>query len=163
MFNNNIGISTGLNYALKGFNLSGYDNSAPEYSIVSTAKVSVNYIDLPVLFKTRFEAGSGNIFVDLGVNFGIALNGTVTINNIETYMGTTQSTTETKDAVIGYDGNQVFKTVDLGLVAQVGYEIEKFVFTAGYNYGMTNHSSAPESVLQRQFRVGAAYKIFSEE
>jgi hypothetical protein len=90
------------------------------------ASMNISYLELPINFLAKFEAGNGKVFVGAGPYAGYALSG----NN--------KSGDFKQDITFG-SGDDDFKRFDYGVNFLAGYQLESGLnFHAGYGLGLAN-------------------------
>lgn len=122
-------------------------------------KLNLYCLDIPLMFKTRFDAGSIKIYGALGPYVGMGLTGKTKYEI--SYGGETESNSES--IKWGSDSeNDDFKRLDFGAVAEAGVEISSIRLGVSYGYGLANISSYTEGgtrVSNRVLSVSAGYRF----
>ncbi len=107
-----------------------------------STKYRVNYLNLPVIAKLYVLE---NLSVDLGPQFGIALNG-----NVKAKSGNTK----TKTKILNLN------TIDVSWAMGVSYELDMgLIFSARYNLGLTNVVSGGDNNKNHVFQLSAAWRF----
>jgi len=142
--NDNMGIELSVLYAQRGSN---YNRSEISQGVEMsyTAKLTMNYIDIPLNFRFSPEVGAGKLNILVGPKFGIGLSGNINSVMKYSFMGQTDSKSFDEKLTFGSHDTCDFKTLDMGVGFGLGYEIEKFHFQATYTYGLTNHINNPKN------------------
>lgn len=105
----------------------------------STAKLTLNYIELPLNFVYNTTAGSGTVFFGAGPSFGFGISG----KEKSVQAGSPDVSVDVKfdgkkDAT---DDNDHLKAFDYGANILAGYKMSNGLFLkAGYTFGLANIS-----------------------
>lgn len=146
ILNDHFSVEGRLGYTKKGYRYSYSDSyqDAGNNLVQSNLKgrVSVNYVDLPVLFKTAINTDKGRLFIGAGPYVGYATGGRYKEDSEVIFFNNT-ITTETNER-IDWD-NSNYNRLDYGLKGTIGYEQMGFSIEAGYDHGLQNLNSDPNS------------------
>ncbi|NBC24506.1 MAG: outer membrane beta-barrel protein [Bacteroidetes bacterium] len=134
---NKFGLETGLLLQNKGYKTQFEadflaENGIDTISIAGDRTIRLLYLDVPILFKSRFEIGKMNVFASAGPYFGFGLNGT------DFYEYVFEDEPVEQEAVIDWGNNGDFKSVDYGVMASVGVEFSGLIVSASYMQGLAN-------------------------
>ena len=143
-----------LNYIQKGGKLTGSG---------SEATFQLNYVELPLNFTYKIDAGPGKVYFGAGPSVGFGLSGKAKAK----VDGFDESSTTVK-----FDGKENatddkahFKAIDFGASILAGYEFD-FGVTAniGYNLGFSNYSTEKDnSFKNRGFQLKVGYLFMKSE
>ncbi len=96
------------------------------------ASINLNYLELPLDFVYKLEAGSGKLFLGVGPSFALGLSGKA------------KSGGDSEDIEFGSGEGEV-KPLDLGGNILAGYELSNGLFlSVNYNLGFSNISNESE-------------------
>ncbi len=146
-----------INFSQKGFKL---NFSEGEDKV--TGEETYNYLELPLIFTYKLNAGSGQVLLGAGPYFGFGISGktksTITVGGqTETMNASVKFDGKTEDEVT--DNNTHLKALDAGLSFLGGYQLKNgLVFTAGYGLGLSDLS--PDNYLElknRNFTIKVGY------
>jgi hypothetical protein len=144
-FGSNFGFQTGLNYTQKGFKVEMDDYYYYE-SIKSTW--SLNYIQIPLLFKYNYEIENGAIFGQLGPYVAVAVHATEEF--------TIDGFTEKTDLELGDD----IQFIDAGFTVGGGVRLQKVILTLSYDIGASNILvDTDEEMKNRVLNVSLGYVL----
>jgi hypothetical protein len=124
-----LSFETGLLYAQKGFRYIEKD----DYGSFDE-KLNIAYLDIPLAFKMRFEAGRGYLYFLAGPYASIALKAKAKLEIKSEYFNEKSE----EDIAIGYKANDEIRTFDFGLMAGTGYEWNRYQIGLTYQRGMAN-------------------------
>lgn len=122
------------------------------YSV--TEKISVLYLDIPVLVKVGPSFGPAKVFGAVGPYVGVALAGK--------YKGEGGGDSESEDLNIGSGDDDDIKRLDFGAKFGIGAEISKFCFGAYYSLGLANISPYTDygtTVKNRAISISVGFKF----
>ena len=141
-------LQPGILYSTKG----GTYGSAADGG---TAKLTLNYIEVPVNILYNIPVGVGKIFVGGGPYFGYGISGTGTTTGAFTSTG---SGTESQNLTFGSGPNDT-KNPDYGVNFLGGIRFEKgFAVSVGYGLGLGNLSNdSSGSIKNNVISVSAGY------
>jgi len=144
-------VQPGLTLIGKGTKASDTDEGG-----VSTEKIGIMYLEIPVNFVASFQAGSGKVFVGAGPYYAFALGGKSKYEDSE---GTYK-----EDIQFGSSDDDMLKGGDLGLNFLAGYQLSNgFNVHAGYGLGLTNLNPSSESdnykIKNKVFSVGVGFSF----
>jgi hypothetical protein len=126
--NKSIFFQPGLSLSGKGFKI---EESQNEGGDIISKKESLNlmYLEVPLNFLAKFDAGKGKFFVGAGPYFGYAISGKVKTEYKFDFSGTVNdgSESESEDVEFG-DKEDEWKPLDLGLNFSTGYELANGLF-----------------------------------
>jgi hypothetical protein len=132
----NMGLVAGWNYETRGMKIT-------ERDINLTAKVTANYLQVPILFSYKFMP---ELAVNIGPEVGIFICGKETI---------TMDSKSTETAMTHVS------TLDLGASVQVTYTVANMIVVgAGYYYGFLNTDSANHDPAMSGAATNNTIKIF---
>lgn len=115
-----------LNFVQKGGDLEG-------------ASMNMNYLELPLDFVYKLEAGPGKLFVGVGPSFALGLSGKA------------KSGGDSEDIEFG-SGVDELKPLDLGGNFLAGYELSNGLFLSlNYNLGLSNISNSEEGKIHNNY------------
>ncbi len=130
---------------------------------ISKATYSIYYIELPIYFKTMFEAGkSGDFTIGIGPYVSYGIRGR---NKGDAIVDTSHPTEINwdRDLFVGGDFYNAFlKHFDVGLSGFVGYELDMGIFTTiSYDMGLYNIKKNNDNIKlnNRTFSVSIGYKF----
>ena len=96
------------------------------------ASLNLNYLELPLDFVYKLEAGSGKLFLGVGPSFALGLSGKA------------KSGGDSEDINFG-SGEDEIKPLDIGGNILAGYELSNGLFLSlNYNLGLSNISNESE-------------------
>jgi len=150
-----VSIDGALLYTTKGTKMKEsetYQNTTYEYKSTTT----LNYLELPVNLKVKFDIGSIIGFGAIGPYFGYALSGKSKYE--ESING--NSSSETEDIDFDEDGD--LKRFDFGMGFTGGIEVGKMQFGINYGLGLSNisqYSDDDETVKNRNLSFFGAYRF----
>ena len=122
-------------------------------NVSSKIKTTLNYIELPLNFIYRMDAGDGNIFIGAGPYAGIGLSGKSVANS--TFNGTPSTTSQ--DLKFGNDAGDI-KNPDFGINGLIGYQLNfGLSISAGYGLGLISSSSPNGTSKNQGFSFSLAY------
>ncbi|NBB89006.1 MAG: outer membrane beta-barrel protein [Bacteroidetes bacterium] len=161
-FSTKFGLETGLLLQNKGYKTPFEadflaENQIDTISVAGDRTIRLLYLDVPILFKGRFEIGKMNFIASAGPYFGFGLNGT------DFYEYLFEGEPDEQESVIDWGNNGDFKSVDYGVMATVGVEFSGAIISASYMQGLANiEAGNPEEyTIQHQvislslgFRLG---------
>jgi hypothetical protein len=128
-----INFETGLLVSSKGYK---YEESEADYEYKE--KLKLLYVDIPLTAKVYFESNDLRIFGFAGPQLGLALDGTVCLE--ETNGG--DSYEEEFDIDFGNDENtDHLKKIEISAIIGVGVEINALQISVHYNPGLLNISA----------------------
>lgn len=151
-----LSFETGMLYSVKGFRIK--DTIA---GLDFTAKLKLNYLDIPILFKATHDFGDGlKIFGAFGSYIGIGVTG------IRRVTGESQATFRVNDKEIkwGNDDRDDLKRFDMGFTFGAGLEVNSYVIGFLYDLGLANIAANQEngySISNSVIRLSFGYKIGS--
>jgi hypothetical protein len=121
------------------------DYSAKEngYSASIDATLALLYLELPLNFVAKFDAGKGKFLLGAGPYAGYAIDGKATGRAELDGPGTADdmSTPLNEDIKFGHNPGEE-KPFDLGINLLTGYELKNgLLFNAGYGFGLINLSN----------------------
>lgn len=135
-FSSKFSLETGLLLQSKGyqgpFSADVLDEDMDTISISGDQKTSLLYLDIPILFKGRFDLGGINLIASAGPYFGFGLSGTTFFE----YPYEGQDFEE--EVVVNFGDRDDFKSVDYGLMASAGVEFSNVILSATYAFGLAN-------------------------
>jgi hypothetical protein len=115
-----------LNFVQKGGELEG-------------ASINLNYLELPLDFVYKLEAGPGKLFLGAGPSFAFGLS------------GKSKSGGDSEDIEFG-SGEEEIKPLDLGGNFLAGYELSNGLFLSfNYNLGFSNISNSEEGKINNNY------------
>ncbi len=122
-------IEPGVMYSVKG-----YKQEASLLGITSTAKTSLNYLEVPINLGYQFDMGdAGGVFVSAGPYLGFGLSGKV--------KGSVAGISGDADIKFGSKADEL-KKLDVGLNFSAGYVSPIGIYVrAQYGLGLTNLSN----------------------
>ena len=134
-------IQPGVLFSTKGSN-SAFSFSQSFFGQTVTAsskiKTTLDYVELPLNFIYRLDAGDGNIFIGAGPYLGIGLSGKEVANSITN--GTPSTTTQ--NLTFGSGQNDI-KNPDFGINGLIGYQFNiGLSISAGYGLGLVSSSGS---------------------
>ncbi len=120
-------------------------------------KTTLDYIEAPLNFIYRLDAGDGNIFIGAGPYLGIGISGKSVANSITN--GTPSTTTQ--DLKFGSGPNDI-KNPDFGVNGLIGYQLNfGLSISAGYGLGLVSSSGTNRSGKNQGFSFSLAYFLNS--
>jgi hypothetical protein len=134
-----LSFNTGLLYSLKGYKMKvSYMSETMEGSS------KINYLEVPMNFAYKFEAGRASIFfIQAGPYIGYAIS------------GKDKTDGETTDVEFGDGGMRRF---DFGLGLGLGLQFGSLVPMVSYQFGLTNLSDMSDmTVKNKAFQISIAY------
>lgn len=137
-------------FSQKGF---AYANKSDMFgsTVDVTMNMYLNYIDIPLLAKVKFDVAKVKVFTSLGPYLGIGLNGTLKHKATFTYMGSTEVDEGSEKVKWGSDANNdMLKRIDFGLMAGAGVQIKSFQIGLNYGYGLANISSSSDMKIRNR-------------
>ncbi len=109
------------------------------------ASINLNYLEIPLDFTYKIEAGSGKLFLGAGPSFAFGLSGKVKSDGLS------------EDIEFGSNDGEI-KPLDLGANILAGYELSNgLFFSLNYNLGLSNISNDTEDKTRNNYfgiRVG---------
>lgn len=136
-FSEQFSIQPGLLFSTKG-GKSSYNIDVDGTNFSGSAKITLNYLEVPVNFIYKAPAGEGNVFIGAGpyVGYGLSASSSVTGD------GATQDGEGTKFG----SGDDDIKRVDFGVNFLVGYQLKQgLAISAGYGLGIANLSNSSDN------------------
>ena len=164
-FNNKFGLETGLLLQSKGFK-SEFTSSFfdPEemdsISYSGDQTTSLLYLDVPILFKSRFAMGGMNLIASAGPYFGFGLSGT------RFFEYTFEGQQYEEESVIDWGDNGDFKSVDYGVMVSIGVEFSELILSASYVQGLANIETInPEqnTTTHQNIMISIGFRLGNEE
>ena len=119
------GIQPELSYV---FNGASYEGSDILGKSVEKGHITMHQLQLPVNLKYWLGTENVKIFITAGPYIGFGL---LAESKIDGIICTTNL----------YGDNAILKRFDFGIVAGLGFEVNKFVINAGYQFGIANLSN----------------------
>jgi len=156
-FDDNFAFQTGLLLSNKGVKYSGDDN---DYEWKE--KLSLYYLEIPLMAKATFDMGGAKIYGVFGPYLGLGIAGKYKWE--ETYDGDTDEDDESVDWGSDEDKDD-FKRLDFGLNIGAGVEIDDFQIGIQYGLGLANVSPYSDDGYRENHRVLAitlGYKLFTK-
>ena len=152
---NQFAFQPALNFTMKG----GKQKLSFEGELFES-NTSLGYIELPLNFLFRTEAGTGKFFAGVGPTLGMGISGK--LKNKTTIGG--QTVTEERDVKWGSKENEDdLKPFEFSGNILAGYEFSNGVFiAANYNLGFSNIAvggNSDNSVKNRYFGVRLGFKF----
>ena len=134
-------IQPGVLFSTKGGNSSAsFSQSFAGQTFTASGKIktTLDYIETPLNFIYRLDAGDGNIFIGAGPYLGIGISGKEVTNSITN--GTPSTTTQ--DLKFGNGANDI-KNPDFGINGLIGYQLNLGLsISAGYGLGLASSSDS---------------------
>jgi Outer membrane protein beta-barrel domain len=129
-FSNRFALQTELNFSQKGYKAnSGFTNS--QIFSLSEKKLLVNWLDLPILFKVKFQrANLARFGLFLGPSISYAFNGKYVYSAVSNFGGTINSGSTTFP--LTFDNHARY---DVGINAGGEMHYQNFVFDLRYQLG----------------------------
>jgi len=144
-FNNNMGISLGIEYAQKGQNYKDYTwNSSDSISAIYFYNIKLNYLQMPILFHYNFNlknnlsftAGAG-IYIAYLLNYNISMG--YNFNNYINYENASGTTNTFGSTSNNYSKDYYFLNNEIPF-----YKLDYgFMFKAGIEYKINSKFSLP--------------------
>ena len=129
------------------------DLSGATLTATGNSTTTLNYIEVPVNFLYRMEAGDGNVFFGAGPYVGYGLSGKLVGD--ATAVGTTSHIDQS--IKFGNSDGDV-KNPDVGINGLVGYQLNNgLTVSAGYGYGLIDTSSAGANVKNQGFSFSVGF------
>jgi len=156
-FDENFAFQTGLLLSNKGYKYSDEDG---DYEWKS--KLSLYYLEIPLMAKATFDAGGAKIYGIFGPYVGLGLSGKYKWE--ETYDGDTEKDDDSVEWGSDEDKDD-FKRLDLGLNIGAGVEIDAFQIGIQYGLGLANVSPYSDDGYRENHRVlgiTLGYRLFSK-
>jgi len=149
-------IQPGVLFSTKGGNsFASFSESFAGQTFTASGKVktTLNYVEAPLNFIYRLDAGDGNIFIGAGPYLGIGISGkSVTNSNIN---GT--PSTASQDLKFG-SGPDDIKNPDFGINGLIGYQLNfGLTISAGYGLGLVTSSGTNGSGKNQGYSFSLAY------
>jgi len=153
-------IQPGVLFSTKGGNSSASFSESlfgQTFKASSKVKTTLDYVELPLNFIYRLDAGDGNIFIGAGPYLGIGISGKEVANSITN--GTPSTTTQ--DLKFGSGPNDI-KNPDFGVSGLIGYQLNLGLsISVGYGLGLVSSSGANGSGKNQGFSFSLAYFLNS--
>ncbi len=103
------------------------------------ASINLNYLELPLDFVYKLQAGPGKLFVGVGPSFAFGIS------------GKTKSGGDSEDIEFG-SGDDEIKPLDLGGNFLAGYELSNGLFLSlNYNLGLSNISNSEDGKINNNY------------
>lgn len=153
--NEHLSLEPRLQFNSKGvkMNFAGFvEDLDEEYEFVySTSKMRLNYIEVPILIKGKFDiGGEKNIFFNFGPIFSVGL----VAKYVEKYDG--MNYVDKGTVKFGEEG---IKRFDCGLKTEVGFEYKKYSAAMFFDQGLVNLSGDFTKIRNRSLGISLGYKI----
>lgn len=147
---NKFSLEPSVLFSQKGF---AYANKSDMFgsTVDVTMNMYLNYIDIPLVAKLKFDVAKVKMFTTLGPYLGIGLNGTLKHKAVFTFMGDTEVDEGSEKVKWGSDANNdMLKRIDYGLMAGAAVQIKAFQIGLTYGYGLANISSSPDLKIRNR-------------
>ncbi|MBO9731410.1 MAG: PorT family protein [Chitinophaga sp.] len=140
-----LSLQPGLFFSQKGAVINDIDNGLSNQKVKS--KVRLNYLEFPVNFIYRYQAGNGKLFVGLGAYVAYGLSGTMKVST-----DTGSIPVKFRD-MPNWTINALFvKPFDAGANFMIGYELKKgLLFNINYSLGLVNTDSYLEETQKQRY------------
>ncbi|GHE23087.1 porin family protein [Sphingobacterium griseoflavum] len=144
-------------YIQPGVSLQGKGAKLVESSALGGSEVTQNtmWLEVPVNFVGKFQAGNGNFFVGAGPYIGFGLSGK---NKYSTGSGSNVVEREFK-----FGKENTLKGTDFGVNFLAGYKLAGgFLINAGYGLGLTNiagDNNWTNDIKNRVWTVGIGFEM----
>jgi len=153
----NFSLQPQLLFIMKGGKAEGYSENVGGVEIsYPETKLTLNYLELPVNFLYKHEAGAGSIFVGAGPYLGFGLSGKVKAGDEDMdvkFDGKKESELEGEDATVGH-----LKRLDAGANFLAGYELKNgLLFGVNYSLGLTNLDPDGGKSKNNYFGISVGY------
>jgi hypothetical protein len=156
--NEMLSFESGLLLSTKGTKMSEKE-SFDGYSYEYTSKINLLYLDIPLTAKATFDIGNSKAYGILGPYVGIGLSG----KSKSEYTEDGETDTEEEDLSFGSDENEDdLKSLDYGLTAGIGIELNSIQIGVTYNLGLANISIDTEDsykINNRVLGISVGYKF----
>lgn len=97
------------------------------------ASINLNYLEVPLDFTYKLDAGSGKLFLGAGPSFAVGMSGKWKYDG------------ESADVTFG-SGEEDMKRMDIGANMLAGYQLSNGLFLSlNYNLGLSNISNGSDS------------------
>jgi len=156
----NISFQPGLNYQLKGSQLSEPERTTASLVVVNLnlttyakTEFELHYLELPVNISLAAEAGRFKVTPYLGLYAACAMSGKVSITNAVTGM-------TAEESPVKFGRGDDFQRIDYGGQLGVGLEIDKLFFRLQYSLGLANISGRDNNTVKNHgFGLSVGYWI----
>ncbi len=160
-FSERFGLETGLLLQSKGFKgeFSYFDEDVMD-TLSGDQTTSLLYLDVPILFKTRFPLGGVNLIASAGPYFGFGLSGT------RFFEWQKEGEPREQETTIDWGDNGDFKSVDYGVMATVGIEFSNVFLAASYAHGLANISTIEpqaNTIRHQNIMISIGFRLGAED
>jgi len=163
-FSEKFGLETGLLLQSKGFQgeftSSFFDENEMDTVFYSGDQTTnLLYLDIPILFKSRFALGGIHLTASAGPYFGFGLSGT------RFFEYEIDGVAFEEEAIIDWGDNGNYPSVDYGLMGSVGIEFSDVFLAATYAYGLANVSTfEPDqnTIRHQNIMISVGFRLGTE-
>lgn len=153
-----ISIVPGAELVSKGTRLN-FTDVEEDYFKWENVKYKIAYLEIPVLFRYKFETGEkSRIFLSGGPYMGIALGASFHHKYADEY-----GSSEFNIGVsVGNDSYAVFRRLDAGLRLEATYEWNKIFLKGNYSSGLTNIAGKNNELTKAKnhsLHIGVGYRF----
>lgn len=155
----NFSLQPQLLFIMKGAKSESYTETIAGVEIqYPEQKLTLNYLELPVNFLYKHEAGAGSIFVGAGPYLGFGLSGKIKADGLDEegkvkFDGKKDSEVDENDEAAVH-----LKRLDAGANFLAGYELKNgLLFSVNYSLGLTNLDPDGNKSKNNYFGVSVGY------
>lgn len=155
----NFSLQPQLLFIMKGAKSESYTETIAGVEIkYPEQKLTLNYLELPVNFLYKHEAGAGSIFVGAGPYLGFGLSGKAKADGVDEE-GKVKFDGKKSEELGEEDENAMhLKRLDAGANFLAGYELKNgLLFSVNYSLGLTNLDPDGSKSKNNYFGISVGY------